>query len=318
MKFVALLPVRDEGDVIRECLIHALGWADCIFVYDTGSIDDTYDIVEDMAKADRRIRPIGSDHVYYNENRVRGLLFDVARSELRDGDWFLRMDADEFHHVKPQDFVSTRLRLNESVVYHQYYNFQLTRSEAATLETEDAIASERKKPVRERRRAYMVSTYAEPRMCRYRSSMRWPGAVSFPYNAGLVARARLPIRHYPHRDPGQLKRRCKLRAIMMADRENRANWTNPEAHHWSVEDWQTFVAEDDDPALMRWEPGTVLSEVRQTNHLAGGPRRLAQLTLYASGLARALDLIRAPWTTEDRPRPIPSSTQALLARALRI
>jgi glycosyltransferase involved in cell wall biosynthesis len=314
--FIALLPVRDEGDIIRECLTHALSWADQIFVYDTGSIDDTYEIVEDMAKADDRICPIGSEPVYYNENRVRGLLFNAARSKLRDGDWFLRIDADEFHHVRPQEFVAKRVRSGEGVVYHQYYDFQLTHSEVEALSTDTAIAAERAKPLAERRRAYTVSVYAEPRMCRYRSSMRWPVDVSFPYNAGIVARERLAIRHYPHRDPLQLERRCKLRAIMMADRVNRSNWMRPDEHHWALEDWRSFVVGDDAPGLMRWEPESDLSEVRQTNHIANGRRRLAQQALYTLGLPRILDRTRASWTASAHPLPISAETQEILAREL--
>ena len=40
MKFVALLPVRDEADIIGQCLQHALQWVDAIYVFDTGSVDD--------------------------------------------------------------------------------------------------------------------------------------------------------------------------------------------------------------------------------------------------------------------------------------
>jgi hypothetical protein len=54
--------------------------------------------------------------------------------------------------------------------------------------------------------------------------MQWPETVSFPFNAGYVAHERLHIRRYPHRDPAQLLRRCRLRAIMMADSTNRKNW----------------------------------------------------------------------------------------------
>lgn len=315
-KFVALLPVRDEGDIIRQCLSHALGWADAVFVYDTGSVDETYETVLDMAKADDRIRPIGFEPTYYNENRTRGLLFAHAREMLRDGDWFLRIDADEFHHVRPQDFVATRLSPGEGVVYHQYYDFQLTRTEAAGLTTDQAIAAERLRPIEERRRHYTVSVYAEPRMCRYRSSMRWPVEVSFPYNAGLIARERIPIRHYPHRDQRQLNRRCRLRAIMMADKDNRSNWTRPDAHHWSQADWTQFVVDDDKPGLAYWAPGTGLPEVQQTNHLATGAKRLLQRAMYGLGLPRIMDLTRATWSDAAHPLEIAPETQEILRREL--
>ena len=316
VRFVALLPVRDEGDIIRESLGHALTWADRIYVYDTGSIDHTWDVVKEVAKADDRVQPIAREPVYYNENRVRGLLFNTAREYLRDGDWFLRIDADEFHHIRPQEFVANRLAPGESAVYHQYYDFQLTWSEAGALKSDEAIASERQKPIYERRRHYTVSVYAEPRMCRYRSSMRWPATASFPYNAGLVATERLPIRHYPHRDPNQLSRRCRLRAIMMADKVNQSNWTRPELHHWATDDWRQFVVADDAPDLKVWEPGTELPEVRQFNHLASGGTRVMQRFAYALGLPRVFDLARKRWTSDAHPLPIEQETQEVLAREL--
>lgn len=313
---MALLPVRDEGDIIAECLTHMLSWADKIYVYDTGSVDHTWDVVQAFAKADARIRPIASEPVYYNENRVRGLLFETAREFLREGDWFLRVDADEFHHVRPQDFVASRLKPGEGIVYHQYYDFQLTRTEANELSSEEAVASDRAKPIEQRRRHFNVSVYAEPRMCRYRSSMRWPATVSFPFNAGLIATERLPIRHYPHRDPKQLDRRCRLRAIMMADRENRSNWTRPDSHHWSVADWSQFIVDDDAPGLQCWEPGTDLLEICQLNHLPSGNKRLVQRIMYALGIPRVLDKTRATWAADSNPLPIAAETQAILATAL--
>jgi glycosyltransferase involved in cell wall biosynthesis len=317
-RFVALLPVRDEADIIRECLSQALTWADRIYVYDTGSVDDTYEIVQDMAKVDDRVKLIGSQPVYFNENRVRGLLFNVAREYLREGDWFLRIDADEFHHISPREFVASRLEQGEGVVYHQYFDFQLTNSEVDALRSNEAIEAERKMPILERRRHYTVSDYAEPRMCKYRTSMRWPAQVSFPYNAGLVARERLPIRHYPHRDPKQLDRRCRLRAIMMEDKANRSNWTKPDAHHWSVARWQQFVFEDGARGLKLWEHGSRLPEVRQSGHLMPMSKRIIQRAIYALGLPCVLDRTRAKWTSEARPLPIAPETQAILDQELSV
>ena len=97
------------------------------------------------------------------------------------------------------------------------------------------------KGIQERRRWFTISSYTEPRLCRYRTSMRWPEIVSFPHNAGFVAAERLQIRHYPHRDPAQLKRRCRLRAQMMAEPENACNT------HWRIHDWEQLLADDGDP-----------------------------------------------------------------------
>jgi hypothetical protein len=315
-KYIALLPVRDESDIITECLLHALTWADRVYVYDTGSVDDTYDKVLDLSRSDKRIYPLGSDPVYYNENRVRGYLFHAARRELTTGDWFLRIDADEFHHIRPPDFAATYLKSNEGVVYHQYYDFHLTTEEASALSTSSAIVHERSHPITQRRRHYTVSLYSEPRMCRYRQSMRWPGSVSFPYNAGLVSAERIPIRHYPHRDPEQLRRRCRLRAIMMSDSTNRSHWTRPDRHHWSVDDWSQFVLPSTTTNLMIWQQDRELPRYRQTNHIARGPKRIAQQLLYLSHSPTLLDLFRSQWSSADYPLAITPAVQYRLTTEL--
>ncbi len=91
-----MLPVRDEADIIAPCLENLLSWADAIYVYDTGSIDGTWEIIQNVASRDRRIHLLGHEDVYFNDTLVRGWMFEQARKNMRDGDWFLRVDADEF------------------------------------------------------------------------------------------------------------------------------------------------------------------------------------------------------------------------------
>ncbi len=268
MRFHALLPVRDEADIVGQCLRHLLSWADAVYVFDTGSADDTWDIVRDLASKDERVRLLGQDQVYFSETRLRGWMFHQARAHMQDGDWFLRVDADEFHHAPPPEFVRTRLARHETVVFHQYYDFRLTAAEVQAWQAGEETLADRARPIEQRRRWCTVSPYTEPRLCRYRASMRWPPTVSFPFNAGFRARARLPIRHYPHRDPTQLERRCRLRAAMMADAENRRNWSRPDEHHWAHGNWQDLVVPTDHPDLHYWLPGSFLPEFRFINHLA--------------------------------------------------
>lgn len=301
MRFHCMLPVRDEADIIGQCLDHLLTWADAVYVYDTGSTDGTWDVVQEKAGRDERIHLLGREAVYFNDTLVRGWMFEQARKNMREGDWFLRVDADEFHHVPPPVFVKTRLRAHETIVYHQYYDFALRESEVTAW-----TPGERRLPVAERRRWYRPSVYAEPRLCRYRESMRWPPHISFPFNAGFLAVERLPIRHYPHRDPQQLQARCELRAKMMADTTNRSNWEQPENHHWSEQEWRKFVLPDNTPGLLYWEPGTPFPEIRQSNHLASPFKRAMQRVLHSSGLVSLLDRSRPGWPAGARPHPVPS------------
>jgi glycosyltransferase involved in cell wall biosynthesis len=316
MKFLCLLPVRDEADIIGQCLTHALKWSDAIYVFDTGSVDDTWDIVQDISGKDKRVIPLRREPVYFSETRLRGYMFHIARQSMRDGDWFLRMDADEFHHIPPPAFVKTQLRRCETIAYHQYYDFRLLQSEVAAWQSGKETLTVRARPIEDRRRHYTVSVYAEPRLCRYRHTMQWPSTVSFPFNAGFVARARLPIRHYPHRDPVQLERRCRLRAIMMADRENRSNWTRPELHHWSEAEWRKFITLDELPELKYWRPGAELPPVKQTNHLRPAYVRALQRLVHGFCLP-LLDPWRPGFSPEVRPQPIPAEIVLRLQEELK-
>jgi hypothetical protein len=129
MRFHALLVLRDEGDLIGQTLDHLLSWADSIAVLDTGSTDDTWDVVQDRARHDRRVVPIGREAVVFSEN-LRGYVFDRQRSAYEPGDWVLRVDADEVYHVPPPRFVAERMRPGESAAHLQWYYFRLTRQEA--------------------------------------------------------------------------------------------------------------------------------------------------------------------------------------------
>ncbi|MEI9962768.1 MAG: glycosyltransferase family 2 protein [Limisphaerales bacterium] len=295
--------MRDEADIVGQCLQHLLTWADGIYVFDTGSVDETWEIVRDFATKDKRVVPLKKDPVFFSETRLRGWLFHQARRQMRTGDWFLRVDADEFHHILPPEFVRTRMRCHETIAYHQYYDFRLTASEVKVWESGKETLADRQRPIGERRRWFTPSVYSEPRLCRYRETMQWPPTVSFPFNAGFVARERLPIRHYPHRDSVQLARRSKLRAFMMADKENRSNWSRPELHHWAEQEWRRFITSDNLPELRFWQPGTELPEFHFTNHLAKFHKRAAQRFAHALCLPM-LDSLRARWPEDAYPQKI--------------
>ncbi|MES2505728.1 MAG: glycosyltransferase family 2 protein [Verrucomicrobiota bacterium] len=301
MRFHCLLPVRDEADILAQTLNHALAWADSIWVYDTGSVDCSWEIVQEAAARDKRVIPVDKAPVFFSETHLRPYLFDLARRQMEEGDWFLRMDADEFHHVSPRDFVTQMMRPHETLAYHQYFDFRLLKSEAEAWGEGGETVADRSRPIEERRRNYTVSVYSEPRLCRYRTTMKWPAGISFPFNAGYVARERLPIRHYPHRDPLQLQRRCRLRALMMGDPTH----DGQSYLHWLEDDWKSLLTPDDAPGLLHWPPGRELPQVRQLNHLRKGQVRLAQRLLHA-GLLPLMDRRRPAFGAEDKPVPLPA------------
>lgn len=311
--FHSLLAVRDEGDIILQSLAHHLRWADHIHVFDTGSTDGTWEILEEMAVRHPQIHLIGRRPVYFNDTEVRSFVFDQARARMKPGDWVLRCDADEFHHVPPPEFVKSRMRRHETAAYHQYYDFQFTTEDLLAWQSGREGLADRQRPIAERRRFFTVSAEPEPRLFRYRAAMQWPHHASFPVNAGFVAWERLPIRHYPNRDPEQMRARCELRQLMLAYPPSRVTWAAAESHHWGVPDWERFVTGLDTPGLQCWDGKAPLS-ISVPEHLPGRAKRLVQRLAHAF-VVPWLDPLR-PRLATGNPHPLPKDVQEKLAARL--
>lgn len=331
MRFHALMLLRDESDILQEALTHLLTWADAIYVYDLGSLDNSWEIVQDFASRDRRVVPWMKRNTIFGD-QIRSDLFEAYRDRFRDGDWIVRADADEFYEIAPPDFVRQRLRPHESAIYLSWYYFRLSGVEVSEYEAGIRnLVEEREKSIFERRPYFKIPDYAEPRLFRYRSTMQWPAVgASFPFNAGLVARERIPIRHYPHRDPAQMELRFELRAAMMSLGSN----AGP---HWRSSDWRSDVL-DTDPVTGRliennngsglraatghthgdvffWDGSSLLPTVEATTarHLARGARRLSQRVIHRVALP-VLDRYRPGHSGSFERATIPDTIQLELKR----
>jgi hypothetical protein len=289
MKFHGLMLVRDEDDIIAQTVMHLLTWIDSLYIWDLGSADKTWTILQELAANNEKIILQGNEPVIYSD-ALRSVLFDKWRGKFSDGDWIMKIDADEFYHIPPPEFVSKFVKEYETSVYLQWYFFRLTEAEVAIYENnEKIIKDDRVRSIIDRRRFYTLPEYSEPRMFRYRSSMKWPEHRSLPYYTGCVAEKRLPILHYPHRDPLQLQKRFALRARMK-------RLGVAAVLHWQVEDWRWEVvrsepSEDglrltqnslsglsrvegfESQNLYYWESGTILGIVDFKSHLERPAKR---------------------------------------------
>jgi len=289
--------VRDEEDIIAQCLDHLLKWADGIYIHDLGSTDSTWDIVQDYARRDKRVIPYRREPLVYNDS-LRCVLFDEYRQGFDAGDWVMKIDADEFYHIEPPVFVRERLSKLESAIYLRWYFFRLTSAEVADYESGRVnLRADRSRPIERRRWLYKIPEYAEPRMFRYRRTIRWATSTTMPHNAGYVARECIPIRHYPHRDPLQMAKRYRLRRANV-----KLKGASPVVH-WSLDDWRkdllqvdpvTRVAVEQTGAgeglsaaaghtageLHEWIDGTKLPEFRGADHLQRWPKRMLQRIVH--------------------------------------
>jgi glycosyltransferase involved in cell wall biosynthesis len=298
--FHGLLPVRDEGDIIAQTLAHLLAWCDTLHILDTGGTDETWEIVQDAASRDPRIRLMGSHELSFRDT-LRAWMFERARPCFRRGDWIARLDADEIYDTPPPRFVRESLRWPEGRIYAQHYEFVLRRSEADAWERGEETPADRARPIRDRRRWFHPDLFPEIRLFRYRRGMRWDPERYEPFNAGLLARRRIPVRHYRCRDPEQVARRCALRSRAAAAGDY---------PHWQQTDWRKWVIPDEDPRLREWTPGTPLPPVEIPGWAPRGPRRAAKWALYASGATNLLDLTRPRFPAASVPSVDPAPARA--------
>jgi hypothetical protein len=308
MNFHGILFVRDEEDILDQAISHFKNWCKYIYVYDTGSLDDTWSIIKNHSSGSEGVIAVKKKNVIF-EDWIRGVVFNEYRHKSSEGDWWIRLDADEFYHIPPPEFVHRYVDRHESLIFKQTYEFRLTDSEVEAWEQGKETTNDRGRPIEERRRHYELLEYPEPRLFQYRSGMKWTEAGTFPFNAGYPAQKRIPIRHYPHRDPQQLKKRVALRSAAA----NRPDLPT-DFPHWKIDEWNDFVINENDDDLRYWKTGSDLPTFNWTNHMPGGIRRLIKRALYM-GPVHILDRFRSGFDESYSPTPFPEEAQQEVRRA---
>lgn len=96
MKFGLLMIVRDEEPIVARALKSVLPLVDYYLISDTGSIDNTIQIIKEVYKD---VPGNVVEHEWKNFGHNRSVLFDLA-SQNKDIDYWFWLDADEVF-VKP-------------------------------------------------------------------------------------------------------------------------------------------------------------------------------------------------------------------------
>lgn len=292
----ALLLVRDEADIIGQCLDHLLSWAAGVYVLDTGSTDGTWEIVSERSLKDRRIAtPARTDELYRTGLRAR--LLDMHRDRFNKGDWLARVDADEFYHVDPREFIAQHVRPHEGGVAMWQYLFVVTRNDARAWRQRRETLADRARPIEERRRHYLAHPFPEKRLFRFRRSMRWSDLQPDPGNHGPIARERIPVRHYRFRDLPQIRARIGLRRDI-------ASQNGLVGTHWARERIRQCLIADDHPSLRYWEPGTPLPRhddwPEPWSHIDTRPTARVRAICHRLGLAPVLDVVASRAVTNPQ------------------
>lgn len=213
MKIHGLCIVKNEGDVVEECLRAATAWCDHIYVLDNGSDDGTWEIVQRLAGELPQVVPFKQDDAPFDDG-LRAQVYRAYRDRAQSDDWWCRLDADEFYVTDPRAFLCA-LPSRYGVVYYASLSYYFS-SAAAEQYKRDPSAFADDVPVAERCRYYFAH-WSEPRFVRHDAMGDWEGNSGNGWPPGIFERTtaapvRILAKHYCYRSPQQIERRISTRA----------------------------------------------------------------------------------------------------------
>jgi glycosyltransferase involved in cell wall biosynthesis len=231
--------VKNEADVIEECLTQASQWCDHIYVWDNGSTDDTWKIVNRLALKDPRIIAYKQEAVEFHDG-LRGELFNAFAERAAPNDWWCRLDADEFYVENPRIFLRTVPELY-GIVWYLSLSYYFSSADAQAYRKNPSQFSD-SVPVAEKCR-YYYNHWSEIRFVRHRDLAPWPSSRS-GWPDGITSRvASCPVRilakHFAYRSPSQIEQRIKTREA--------AALSGRLFNHEAISNWAAIV----DPAAVR-------------------------------------------------------------------
>lgn len=200
MKIFAISVVKNEADIIAQCLAEATKWAHKIFILDNGSTDGTWELVQ--ALASNKIVPWRQDFTPFYDG-IRAQVFNEFKHLAAPGDWWcFRLDADEFYVDNPITFLA-------GVPW--YHHFVVTDTIQFRLTKEDFADGQAPADISEIR-YHDKKTWSETRFFRHRNELIWTPEMERPKHMGVMHTRRIKLRHYQFRSLSQIRQRVLVRA----------------------------------------------------------------------------------------------------------
>lgn len=271
MKIFGIMVVKNEADIVGHALKAACDWCDEIYVLDNGSTDNTWHLVQELSNLNPQIVPFRQTDEPFFES-IRAKVFHAYRNRAVDGDWWCRLDADEFYVQSPRKFLQKVNR--HDVVWAIHLQYYLTREDVVLFETSPASFDECV-PLNVRYRWYKADS-SETRFFRHRSRLQWDDSAAWPRHLGRVFPERILLRHYKYRSPAQIQTRMRTR-LAVFERGGIAG------HHWKSTDRETGIADKEGLDYDDGSGSFVVDERRLPNHLEPPWKRAVKTLMHASG-----------------------------------
>ena len=207
-KLTAICLTKNEDDIIAQTLQYATRHCDRIFVIDNGSTDDTWNVVQAIAKRHPQIIPFEQTLLPYDD-ALRARVYNEIHGELSDDDWWMILDSDEFLAEDPRPLMQEAMAAGADVIRSWQIQFYFTEKD---FEEWEAGRDRRDRPIFERRHYYLIN-WQEPRLFRNRRLRPWDSDTNntVPDGSHRVLHRRILNRHYQFRDPEQMEKRLRLR-----------------------------------------------------------------------------------------------------------
>jgi glycosyltransferase involved in cell wall biosynthesis len=204
--------VKDESDIIEASLRAAATWCDHIYVLDNGSTDETWEVVQRIARSITSIVPYHQEDKPFT-NGSRSQIFNAFRDQARLGDWWCRLDADEFYLDNPRVFLS-KVPARCGLVWNASISYYFTDRDAERYKQDASLFAD-SIPIQDRLRYYLCH-WSEIRFMRHSPALSWPNGTTsgWPVNLSSLFShypLRIAVRHYPYRSPMQIECRLKVR-----------------------------------------------------------------------------------------------------------
>lgn len=209
MKIHSICIAKNEGDIIEQTLMKAVDWSDYIYVVDNNSSDDTWEIVQALSKDYPKIIPYKRDARAYFDS-MRGEVFYGFRDRSQPGDWWCKLDADEFYIDNPRSFLSN-VPEQYQAVWAASFQYYFTDRDLEKFEQDPAAFAD-DVPVEQKCRFY-ANDWSENRFFRYDDKMVWnvqDQVRSWPY-FGAIYPKRIRLKHFQYRSPQQMQQRIMTR-----------------------------------------------------------------------------------------------------------
>lgn len=238
MKLFGITFVKNEDDIIEFFLKESAKYFDYIFVVDNSSVDNTWQIVNDVAKVHKNIIPWKVlDEVFHDGLRAR--VFNEFKHLASDGDWWCpRLDCDEFYLQDPKVFLSTNIKPGYRAVCSKHIQFRLTEEMLDTVDFTRGFQSN----IGEFKYIDRNAT-SECRYFMHRSRLTWNEDAGLPNHVGLFNPVRITLKHYQYRSPEQMQKRINTRMAL------KKQYPDLFPHVFS-ENWRDYLTEEGQQPLM--------------------------------------------------------------------